>query len=259
MKTQILLSIMNNKNPEEFIKKMNVKGDYIVINQVTKDDIDLINVDDSSKKIISIKEKGLSKSRNLAITSSTADIGIFSDDDMSYEDNYEQIIEDAYKKYPDADIIAFMIKNHGKKVFKEGRIKFLDSLKISSIQITINLKKIKEKKVKFDEQFGSGSKYFMGEENIFMSDCFRKKAKVYFVPKEIGTLNLENDSQWFKGYDENYFLAKGAVFYRISKILYRLLIIRFAIVKKSKFENMSSISAMKYMFKGVKKYKKEHK
>ena len=264
MKFQVLLSIMNSKNPKNHLKKMNIKQNYIVINQVTNSDIKLTNKSENFNKIVSLKDSGLSKSRNMAILNSEADIGLLSDDDMYYVDDFEKIIINSYDKHKDADIIAFSIEYEDnsirKKVFKEGKINFLKSLKLSSVQLSINLNSVKKNNIVFDEKFGSGSKYFMGEENIFLSDCLKKGLKIYYVPIKIGTLKANSDSKWFKGYNKEYFKSKGAVFYRISKRIYILLIVQFALRKvKLYHKNMSVLNAIKFMLEGVKDYEKEIK
>lgn len=264
MKTQLLLSIMNQTKPQSYIKKMNVSGDYVIINQLTNQKIMPINEKSRGKIIISLHEKGLSQSRNLAIKNSTNDIGIISDDDMYYVNNYEDVIINAYKKYPKADIIAFIVehedKSKEKKVLKEGKVNIFNSLKLSSVQLTFKTNSIKNNGIKFDEMFGSGNKYYMGEENIFLYDCFKKKLNIYYMPVKIGTLKVINESRWFKGYNSNFFKVKGTVFYRMTNHLYILLILQFAIRKRNLYKsNMSTSKCIKYMFEGVKEYKEQEK
>lgn len=264
MKLQVLLSIMNEKNIKKQLERMNIKKNYVVINQITKNNITPTNDITPFNKIISVKEKGLSKSRNLAIKNSEADIGLIADDDMYYRKDYDKIITNAYLKYPSADIIAFDVeyedKSIEKKKQKEGKLNFITSMKVSSVQITMNLKSIKDNKIYFDEMFGAGSTYIMGEENIFLSDCLKKKLNIYYVPVKIGTLKLAHASSWFKGYDEVYFNSKGAMFYRMSKKLYLLLIIQFALRKKGLYKKEASLlCALKWMRNGAKKYKLETK
>lgn len=262
MSLQVLLSIMNEENPQKYLKEMNIKGNYVIINQITDNKIKKTNMDEGLKKIISICDRGLSKSRNLAIKNSTANIGLISDDDLYYVDDYEKIIGKAYEKYPEAAIIAFVVeyedKKNNKKVYKGGRVKFIRTLKISSVQLTLNLEKIKKENIYFDENFGSGSSYFMGEENIFLYDCLKKRMKIYYVPQKIGTLRMNNNSKWFKGYNEEYLKVKGAMFYRMSKILYPILIFQFALRKREKFKenNINVIQRITFMFNGVRAYKK---
>lgn len=261
MKLQVLLSIINSKNPKEFVKTTNITGDYIIINQIFKENIKLTNYTEKNKKIISIRDKGLSKSRNLAIKNSTSDICLLSDDDMFYEEDYEKTILEAYKKYPDADLIAFVVEHENKKdekkILKEGRLNLLTSLKISSVQLTFKKSSIENKNIKFDENFGSGSKYFMGEENIFMYDCLKNKLKIYYVPIKIGTLKVINESNWFKGYNKDYFKVKGIVYYRMSKLLSLFLILQFSLRKCKLYKNeINLFDSIKYMCKGIKEYKK---
>ncbi len=264
MKLQVLLSIMNKKDIKDHLKQMNIKKNYVVINQITKENIPLIKEESPFNKIISVKEKGLSKSRNLAIRNSEANLGLIADDDMCYVDDYESIITNAYLKYPMADIIAFEVeyedKNIKKKTLKEGRLNFMTSMKISSVQITMNLDSIKDKKITFDELFGAGSTYIMGEENIFLSDCLKKKLKIYYVPIKIGTLKLAHQSSWFKGYNKEYFYSKGAVFYRMAKKIHILLILQFAYRKKHLYKQETSfLSATKWMLSGAKQYRLKKK
>lgn len=261
MNLQVLLSIMNENNPKEHLKKMNVKNNYVIINQITEKNIEETFENKNLKKIISVREKGLSKSRNLAIMNSEAEIGLISDDDMVYEDNYQEIILDAYKKHKDADLIVFVVEHEDKKrekpILNEKKLNFIETLKVSSVQLTMNLKKIKGKKICFDENFGSGSKFFMGEENIFLSDCLKKGLKIYYVPQKIGTLRVVNDSKWFKGYNADFFKVKGAVFYRMNKFLYLPLILQFALRKKKLYsKNMTTMQVIKSMGMGAKEYRR---
>lgn len=60
-------------------------------------------------------ERGLSRSRNLAIMNADCDISVISDDDEIFIDGFEKTIVEAYNKLPDADIIIFKIHNLNKK------------------------------------------------------------------------------------------------------------------------------------------------
>lgn len=117
MKIEVLVSTMNLKCPEELIQTTNIRTPYIIINQSGKAE------NFRNECIFSYKEKGLSKSRNRAIEKAKADICVIADDDVKYVQNYEQIICNAYEKYPFADIIVFNIKslNNERKVKKIWR------------------------------------------------------------------------------------------------------------------------------------------
>ena len=262
---EILVSTMNLENKNSFIKQldnMNIQNNSLFINQVTQKDVKLFNINiGNSNKLLSFLEKGLSKSRNRAISNSTGDILVLADDDLCYEDNYAKTIEKAYEKYKDADIIAFVVKNNDvsrmKKEMKEGRVGFLKSLKLQSVQLTMKKKSLDDKKVLFDERFGAGSNFFMGEENIFLFDCLRKKMKIYYIPQKIATI-IDNDSEWFKGFDSKYFISRGAGYYRMTKLFYHLFILRFAIQKKKLYQGRISImDAVKFMYQGANELKRK--
>ena len=260
MNIEVLVSTMELKSQKELINKLNVKSS-VIINQ-TKN-IKLENITKGNNRLYSYQERGLSKSRNRAIEHSRADICAISDDDIRYEDNYEEIIEEGYKKYPDADIIAFYIDNVDPNIRrpkrKEGKVNFIKSMQIKSSQITFRRKSIINKHIRFDEKIGTGTQLYSGEENAFLCDCIRNGLKIYYIPKKIATDTIENkNSTWFNGYNPQYFQAKGATFYRMSKILYPLLILQFAFRKYKKYKQEINIyNAIKYMFNGKKIYNNE--
>lgn len=258
MKIEVLISTMNLKKPEELIKKENIKSS-VIINQTQ--DIAFEDIYEGDNRVYSYQEKGLSKSRNRALENSRADICVIADDDLRYEEDYEEIIKEGYKKYPQADIIAFYVDNIDKKrkrkMRKEGKINLFTSMRIQSVQLTFRRKSVVEKKIEFNENFGSGAELNSGEENIFLAECIRKGLKIYYIPKKIATIQ-DNNSSWFKGYNEKYLNVKGATFYEISKKWYPLIILQFAIRKREKYNKEIKIrNAIKYMFEGVKIYKRK--
>lgn len=257
MKCEVLVSTMNNNNYYQLKKNMNLNK-CVIINQIT-DKNELINKKEKDFKVLSFREKGLSKSRNRAISNSSGDICILADDDMYYQKNYEEIILNAYKKHSNADLIAFIVPHDnrkGKKILKEGKIGFLNIMRIQSVQVTFKKKSIVENDIKFDENFGAGTKYFCGEETIFLNDCRKKGLNIYFVPVEIARLKDTGVSTWFKGYDKQYFNTRGAIYYRMTKKLYFILILQFAIRKYKMYKHECSFfKAINLMLEGKNEYK----
>lgn len=254
MKIEVLISTMNLIDEKELLKKMRIKTNSIIINQYTGKTF-LKNIDKGINKLYNYNEKGLSKSRNHAIENATQDICVIADDDIKYEETYEKTIKKAYEQYPDADIIAFFIRN-GKKKRKEGRIGFFSSMQIQSVQLTFKRKSIVNNKITFDERFGAGAELYMGEENLFLAQCLKKGLKIYYVPETIAEVENGN-STWFKGFNERYFEIKGATFYALSPKLSSALILQFALRKYKKYvSEISMCRAIKCMYKGKKEYKK---
>ncbi len=256
MKLEVLISTVNLDENKKLIKNMNIKGYSTTINQIIKKDYEAPKDVTTGKNVLySYHEKGLSKSRNKAFLKSRADICTIADDDMYYLDDYEKTILDAYKKYPDADIIAFYVE-HGNRLKKqkEGKVGFLKSMRISSVQLTFKRKSIVDRKIFMDELFGTGSKYYYGEENIFLFDCLRQNLKIYYVPQKIAILK-DSTSSWSRENTIELHKIRGATFYRMSKIWYPLLIIQFAIRKRKKYKGLSTFTIIKSMFQGAKEYK----
>lgn len=257
MKLEVLVSTMNQNN-YEIIDNMNINTDAIIINQCGKDGINIIKRDNFKVKFINSKEKGLSKSRNKAIHNSTSDICILADDDLVYQDNLVEIINTYFKANPDVDIITFQVEGINKKFKqysdKEKKLNYISALKISSVEIAFKTNSIKKNNIKFREEFGSGSKYIMGEENIFLYDCLKSGLKIKYIPIKIADLYI-GDSTWFKGYSKKYFISRGAGYGAMSKKFSILLIMQFAIRHYKKYSSETSLfKSIKYMFEGRKEY-----
>jgi glycosyltransferase involved in cell wall biosynthesis len=251
---QVLVSTMNQESPMKLVQNMRINK-YVIINQITKN-INIPKNNSSNKnRILSLNERGLSRSRNKAMLNSSAEICVIADDDMDYVDDYETIVLKGFNKYPEADIIAFYVdsddERQKKEKLKEGQLNLLMTMKIASWNIAFRRKSIIDSGLVFDENFGTGTENYMGEENIFLFDCHNKGLKIYYIPLKIATLR-NSQSTWFNGYDKKYFSVKGKVFYRMSHILWPILIIQFAIRKKKLYENqLNIIRALQTMFKGA--------
>lgn len=255
MDLNYLVSTMDQKN-KSLIHIMNIRSDAVVVNQIKDGNENTLKYDENSHRVtwIDIDEKGLSKSRNLALRNSENSISVLADDDLIYLDNTHEIIHKAFNQYDEADIICFQVrgierkfKNYSAKVKK---LNFFSAMKVSSVEIAFRTRSIKNANIKFDEDFGAGSKYIMGEENIFLSQALKKGLKIYYVPEVIADLHL-GDSSWFQGYNELFFISRGASFYKMNKTLSIILILQWAIRKRKLYKESSSlINAVKLMIKG---------
>lgn len=259
----VLVSTMNKRKNElrELVENMNIKSNAIIVNQIPEKKILFTNEVCGNKRFISVKDRGLSKSRNLALQLCSFDICALADDDMYYTNNYEKIILDAYSTYPDADIIAFVVDHENykkkKKKLKEGSLSLLKTMKIQSVQITFKKSSIANKNIVFDNDFGAGSIYPWGEENIFLFDCKKRGLNIYYVSTKIATLIDTNVSSWSRNNTIEHYNKQGAIYYRMSKFLYPLLIIQFVLRKKSIYsKDLKWYDVLIAMFCGAKKYKK---
>lgn len=257
MNLQVLISTMH-QNDYSLLKKMNINSNAIVINQTDSKSSTMFKKNNNDILWVNSFERGLSKSRNLAIKKADSNICLLADDDLVYCNNYREIVLETFEYNPKIDIIIFQVegiekkfKNYKAKSFKIG---YLSSMKVSSVQIAFRLDSIRKKEIKFNEMFGAGAKFKMGEENIFLINCLKNGLNIKYIPKKIANLHIGNSS-WFDGFSKEYFISRGASFAGMSKKLSFFLIFQFAIRKYSLYKNsMSLVTAIIYMLKGRQKY-----
>lgn len=211
MKLELLLSCMNQRDLS-IVQESHITGDVLIINQSDYTCTEQLEMRQDKQKIrmITTTERGLSRSRNMAIKNAKRDICLLCDDDEMFVEGYEQIIINAFEQLPEADIIAFNIFNKETRLKpKIQKIGYLNSLKIASYQIAFRKKSIIDKNIWFDPFMGAGSGNGCGEENKFLLDCLRRGLKIFYYPIEVATVNSKS-STWFFGYDKKFFYQRGA-------------------------------------------------
>lgn len=238
----------------EMLEIMNVHCDCLIINQCDKDDYYEESRNSQKIRIIFTKERGLTKSRNMALKNGKSDILAIADDDLFYYDGFEQIILNYYTNNPNIDIGLFNIDDYYKNFSSRSHIcNFFELSGYISMQCTFKLQKIKKKDLQFNEFFGTGSGYFnSGEENIFLADCWRVKLKIAYCNNKILRRD-ECESSWFKGFNDKTFLfTRGAVYYKISRWLFLLYIFRFAVKYRLNYKPYTFFEALSLMLDGRK-------
>ena len=83
---EIAISTIHKNHYEvlEMLEKENIKCNCIVVNQCDEEHFEEIEDDSRKIRIFYTKERGLSKSRNMALRNSKADILAIGDDDLFY-------------------------------------------------------------------------------------------------------------------------------------------------------------------------------
>lgn len=246
VKMEVLVSTMNKEtNDLSIAKKMNLQTDSIIVNQANSFDYREEIVNNNLVKMFSFSERGVGLSRNNALMRSTADICLMADDDMVYVDGYKEIVENAYKTYPDADFIVFNVRVHypdriEERVMKNGRVRLFNSLKYGTVTFSFKRDRILKKNLSFSLLFGGGTPYSSGEDTLFIWTALKKKLKVYAYETVIADV-YNYESSWFQGYNEKYFFDKGALFKALEPRLYPLLNLQFAIRKRKLFNTSKSV------------------
>ena len=221
MKFEILMSVMHQTN-FDIAYKTNINSNVLIINQCDKEDYKEIEVNGKLWRMISTKERGSARSRNMAMQNAKGEICLFCDDDEVLEDDCENIILEAYKQLIDAGSIVFNVQRIGykmkKKYYSITRIRKAPFYRGYSTQmLTIKLEDIKATGIKMNEMFGSGAEWGPGEETLFETQIRKAGIKMYEYPKKIADIHYEDGSQWFEGYNEKYFYNLGAYSYYESE------------------------------------------
>ena len=209
MELEILLSCMHQEDTS-IIEKSRITGNVLIINQTDEEKEVSGKTEHGTARMICTRERGLSRSRNMALRHAKGDICLLCDDDEVFLPGYEKTILKAFERYPEADVIAFNLTNRKPRLRqKPQRIRYLSSLRLSSCYLAFRRKTIQNNNLLFDERMGAGSGNGSGEENKFLLDCLKRRLLIYYVPANIAALE-DNGSTWFFGFDEAFFYQRGA-------------------------------------------------
>lgn len=265
MKIQVLVAAMNQID-HSLLKKMNIQTDAIIGNQCDRNEIEEFQFDGNRCVYLNFAERGVGLNRNNALMRADADICLFADDDMTYIDGYDKIIEEAFKRHPDADVLAFNLAeskaNDGhfvpqrKQIEKESRVSFLNCLRYGTARIAVKLKPVRLNGISFNTCFGGGTPYCHGEDNLFIVSCLKKGLKMYSIPVTIATLTEERESSWNGGFDKRYVMDQGMLYRCMTRKYWRLLCLQ-DVVRRHGSYSMSIMEAYRTMVSGGKRYNTE--
>lgn len=252
MKIQTLVAAMNQTD-HSLIDKMNIKTDAIVGNQCGFNSIEEFYIGGQRIQYLNFAERGVGLNRNNALMRADADVCLFADDDMVYEDNYAEIIEKAFIENPNADVIVFNLKEKvptRKRITKRTKVGYLNYLRYGTARVAVRLPSVKKNGIYFNQCFGGGTEHCHGEDNLFLHACLKNGLKIIAVPEDIATLTEERESSWNNGYDEKYLKDQGVLFRAISRRYWRLLCFQDAL-RRHKSYHMNTWKAFVLMAKGA--------
>jgi hypothetical protein len=196
-----------------------------------------------------LERKGLSLARNTSINliDNKAKYITFSDDDCWYPNfMVEKILS---MNNLGNECYCFQIFDPNNNVFYKNyykkqisKLTYRNSLKVSSIEFFVP-SEVFNKNINFDENFGLGTKYPSGEENIFLFDLIKNGYILKYEPSIIVYHKFPN---WVN--KEYIFKGKGALFSRLysPKIAFFLIIV-YSIYKIKFFTNFSKQFKMMFL------------
>ncbi len=208
MKLEILMSCMHQVD-DTLVTASRIYGDAVVINQCDREEYTQYPTRDGVARMFSTQQRGLTKSRNMAIRNSNADVCLLSDDDEVFESDYVRKILGAYESLPQADVIIFKMANREPSFpDKIKRLRFPQTMKVSSWQISFRRQRLLDSGVQFDELMGAGSGNGAEEELKFLTDCEKAGLQIWYVPEVIAAV-AQRSSTWFEGFNEQFFEDRG--------------------------------------------------
>ena len=188
---EVLISALG-KDAQALASGMNLECDAVLVDQGSRDDRYEFNTSEGhTVRTIESVERGIGRSRNLALEEARGRIVLFSDDDIVYSEGYAESILKAFEAHPEADIIMFNVNvSEERKTYqidKEIRVHKWSVGRYPAYAAAARLDSIREAKVKFSVLFGGGARYSNGEDSLFFMDCLRSGLKIIGVPYNIGT------------------------------------------------------------------------
>lgn len=197
---------------------------YIISHQYTEDKYkqipDELNREDVF--ISQIQGIGVTKSRNNALQLADGDIGLFSDDDVIYVDEYFDTVIRHFTANEMLDIALFKIKTPDGfpeyKKYPEQPLKLSKlPFSVGTIEIAFNIDRIKKSKILFDERFGAGQQLLIGsDESIFVHDGINKGLNIWFYPEYVVIHSYESTIDLVAKYDKRRVSVTGAFDARVN-------------------------------------------
>ena len=252
MKLEILMSCMHQAD-DALIHASRIYGDVVMINQCEREEYAQYPTRDGVARMFSTKQRGLTKSRNMAIRNSCADVCLLSDDDEVFAPDYVEKVLGAYKSLPQADVIIFKMENREPSFPDQVmRLRFPKTMKVSSWQISFRRQRLLDTGVRFDELMGAGSGNGAEEELKFLTDCEKAGLQIWYVPQTIAAV-AQQSSTWFEGFTERFFEDRGATTrYILGAPLACAYGVYYVVKKRNMYaESVAPAQAMKAILRGI--------
>ena len=259
-KVEVLVACMHQKN-DALYKEMNLHSDCVLANQCDAHSYqEFIQADGSVVKLVSSHDRGVGKNRNKALQYASGEYVLFADDDMIYEDNYVQMVLDAFEKCPQADMIIFKLHylnrlTYGKtEVMTFKRLHLWNAMRYGTARVAIRKSAIDKTCLCFSTLYGGGAKYSSGEDTLFIREAFRKGLKVYASPVTIAKVKQETSS-WFTGYQDKYFIDKGVLIANAFPVMKGILMYYFAFGMRKVSKDYNFWKICRLMRQGIAEFK----
>lgn len=254
MSVQVLASVMNG-SLHNIADKMRLDSDAVIINQCDRFAAEEAEYRGHRVRFFSFPDRGIGRSRNEAILRADRDICLFSDEDIVYDDGYEEAIEAEFKRNPKADMILFNITvDESRRTYNitdRKKVHWYNCGRYGAVSFAVKTESLIRSGVTFSLLFGGGAKYSNGEDSLFLKEFMSKGYKVYTAPVTIGR-EESRESTWFAGYNEKFFKDRGVLYRYLYGRLAVVMAVRFLLAHKNIICKYVSVGqALKWMKCGI--------
>jgi len=259
---EILVATMNRSNLNFLIPMFPFahfsEFSILVINQT--DGENLIISEYENVRVINSYEKGLSKSRNLALQNTSGKVALIADDDVVFIQGFDSKILKTHQINNDFSVICFQTLTDENKPYsiyrkEEFWMKEKDFRDVLSIELTFKPEDTRKKNIFFNEYFGLGAKFQDAESLFFLRRANHNQLKVLFSPENIVIHEAFSSSDDVAS--DRLIYAKMAGFYKRynSRAYFFLVKFVFFLVRKSYISFKEIIPKFKIGLNGIQDYK----
>lgn len=136
-------------------------------------------------RVVTMRGKGLSRNRNLALEHAHGDLLVVADDDCRYTAESVANIRKAAATHPDAAIMLLQAySTEGKPLhnYSAESYEYRNRPRFSFVSSCELVMRHAARLPRFDERFGIGAYLGCGEEEVFVHEASRKGLKIYYEP-----------------------------------------------------------------------------
>lgn len=258
MNYQVLIPTHDKTNEECFklIKKLNITTSCLISNQNKANNI----IKDNLLHLININSIGVSKNRNNLLKNCEGDICICIDDDCPLIDDYQDIIKNEFKKFPEAEFILFngIVTHENNRLVHNKKSKMVHRFRDISYGggpgLVFKRSALEKYNLSYDEEIGYPNKIQLGEDTLFLKSLVDQKVKIARSKETLFIIEDDVDNSiYFKGVTEDFVYSRGYVTKMLHPNLWRLYIIKYSFfLKKWRGNKFSFCKLHKLLKQGAK-------
>lgn len=254
MKLQVLVSAVNQE-VTTLAERMNLQTDALIVNQCGEFGYTEYEHHGCRISCYSLSERGVGLSRNTALMRADADILLFSDEDIIFEDGYEEKVLYAFEQNDKAQVIAFNFKvDERRRTYyneQKHRIRWYNYGRYPAYAIAVRREALLKANVTYSLLYGGGAKYSNGEDSLFLHDCLKKGLRLYADTALLGREEYR-ESTWFSGYHDKFFVDRGVLYHDLYGCMAGLFAVRFLYANRKEMLKESTFKeAYRLMREGI--------